>query len=620
VLPQKQAERKKKMKKILSALLVVATAVSTMVPVMAKDAFSDIGGKFSWCKEYVEEMAGKGLIAGFDDGTYRPGNDVSRMDAFALFARLMGSNNEINEEVLEIAKEEYKDVLDEYKLSYTEGDIAYLLYRGVITEKELDTYFKGSKKTEAMPRYEAAILITKAMLAEAEATDEVLIDMDYGDVTDIPKEARQYVYYVTQKGIMSGTGDGNFSPKTSVQRGQIAVMLSKTANSANYYFESTKLEDVDSRSNNIKIEDYDEEIGYTNDTIIFKNGESVSDTELLPGQEIVLTYAEDDKGVKIVFIDILALEVTDTLKVIYKGYSSESGVLKVSVEDPVTGDTSQYECSSNAAINIGGETLNINKVKAGEYVTLGLAGEVVVEITSMEKVETIRNAKLVSVNPRGSIVISHEDEQYDGREFELTNTTSITKDGETAEFADLFRGDELTIRLEYGVLSRITAKASRRTITGVLKAYTISQNPTLTISVSGKEETYDIPASVKVMVDGKEGKLSDYEIGSGITITVESEAIVKVEAATNVGTVGSKLAGRVESVNPSAKVIMISYMEGDTEVTAYITCKDSTKFITMPTFSETSLKKLKVGDTVEAYGAYQNGIFICTGMTIMPAE
>ena len=608
------------MKKIISMLLASAVAASMAVPVMAKDTFKDLNGQYSWCKEYVEEMAEKGLIAGFDDGTYRPGNDVSRMDAFALFARLMGSNNEANEDVLEAAVEKYADVLEDYELKYTESDIAFLLYRGIITEKELDTYFKGDKKTEAMPRYEAAILITKAMLAEQAAKEEVLIDMDYGDVSDIPKEARQYVYYVSQKGIMSGTGDGNFSPNTKVQRGQVAVMLSKTANSSNYYFEVAKLEKVDAESDNIKIADYEDEIGYSKDTVIYRDGEKIKDTDLFPGQTVVITYSEDDENVKIAFIDVLAAEVTDTLKVIYKGYSSSGGTLMVSAEDPVTGDTAQYECSANAIITIDGEALNINKIKAGEYVTLGLAGETVVEITSMPKTETIRNAKLAAINPKGSITISHEDEAYDGMEFQIANITSIIKDGEAVEFTDLFRGDELVIRLEYGVLSSINAKASRRTISGVLKSYTISSTPTLTISVNGKEETYDIPASVKVIVDGKEGKLADYEIGSGIKITIESEAIVRVEAAANVGTVGSKLAGKVVSVNSSAKVVIISYLEGDTEMTTYINCKDSTKFITMPSFNEITLKKIKAGDTVEAYGAYQNGIFICTGMTVMPAE
>lgn len=607
------------MKKIISMLLASAMAVSTMVPVMAKDTFSDVGSSH-WAKEYVEDMAEKGLISGYDDGTYRPGNDVSRMDAFALFARLMGSNNESNEEVLEIAKEQYEDVLESYKLSYTEGDIAFLLYRGIITEEELATYFKGTKKTEAMPRYEAAILITKAMLAEDEATKEVLIDMDYDDVTDIPKEARQYVYYVTQKGIMNGTGGGKFEPNTSVQRGQIAVMLSKTANSANYYFEATKLENVDSKSNNIKIADYDDEIGYSDDTVVFKNGKAVSDTELLPGQSVVLTYAEDDSGVRVVFIDILAMEVTDTLKGIYKGYTSTSGTLYVSVEDPVTGETEQYICSSNAAVNIGGTALNINKIKAGEYITIGLAGDTVVEITSMDKTETIKDAILTSVGRAGSIVISHKDEEYDGKELVLGSDARIIKDGDTSEFSDLYRGDKLTLILEYGVLKSITATSSKKTVTGTLVEYTISKDPKLIISVNGEEEVYDITAGVKVIINGETGKLADFEIGSTVTVTLESDAITKVESTSNsiAGTI--KLSGEVTSVNVTAQAVVISYMDGNKQVTAQITCTNSTKYITMPSFKDYALKKIKVGDTVDAYGAYQSGIFICTSMAVIPAE
>ncbi len=606
------------MKKIISMLLASALAASTAVTVMAKDTFSDVTDKH-WAKEYVEDMAKRGLISGYDDGTYKPERDVSRMDAFALFARLMGSNNESNKDVLEIAKEEYKDVLKEYNLTYAEGDIAFLLYRGVITEKELDKYFKDTKKTEAMPRYEAAILITKAMLQEDTATKEVLIDMDYSDVADIPNEAKQYVYYVSQKGIMQGS-DNKFSPNGKVQRGQIAVMLSKTANSANYYFEVAKLEKVDVTADNIKIKDYDAEIGYSKDTVIFREGKKVEDKELLPGQTVVLTYAEDDGGVKVVYIDILAADITSTKKIIYKGYASTEGKLQITAEDPVTRETKQYECSPNAIITIGGETLNINKVKAGEYIELGLAGDIVVEITSITKTETIKDATLASIDPAGAIKISHADKKYDGMELALTTETVIVKDGDTAEFADLYRGDKLTVRLEYGVLATVTAEASRKTITGVLKEYTISKTPSLTISVDGKDEAYDIPADIKILKDGKEAKLADYEIGSGITITVESEAIVKLEAASNVGTVGAKLAGKVVSVSEAANVFVISYMEGSTEVTTYITCKNSTKFIVMPSFSEYTLKKIKPGDMVEVYGEYQNGIFVCQGVTIMLAE
>lgn len=606
------------MKKIISMLLASALAMSTVVTVMAKDTFSDVTDGH-WAKEFVEDMAEKGLIKGYDDGTYKPDNNVSRMEAFALFARLMGSNSEANEDVLKIAKEEYKDVLKKYNLTYAEGDIAFLLYRGVITEQELDKYFKDTKKTEAMPRYEAAILITKAMLAEETAKKEVLIDMEYSDVAEIPSEAKQYVYYVSQKGIMQGS-DNKFSPNGKVQRSQIAVMLSKTADSSNYYFEIAKLEKVDAEANNIKIAGFEEEIGYEKDTAIFKDGKKVEDKELLPGQTVVITYTEDDSGVRIAYIDILVTEITSTKKAIYKGYSSSNGELLISVEDPATGEMVQYECSQNAIITIGKEELNINKVKAGEYVSMGFAGDVVIEITSLQKIEKIDEAVLTSIDPKGSMTISHKDEKYNGMQFTLTHQTRIEKDGKVVEFADLYRGDKLSLKFEYGALSVITATSSRKTVKGILRAYTISSTPTLTISVDGQETTYDITADIVIKVDGKDGRLADFEVGSGITITVESEAVVKIESATNVGVVGSKLAGKVVSVHEKAKTIDIESTEPGNKVTTSIRCTDETKYIVMPSFKDYTLGKIKAGDMVEVYGAYQNGIFVCQGITIMLAE
>lgn len=608
------------MKKIISMLLASALSLSVMTPVMAEDTFKDLGGNYSWAKPFVEDMAERGLISGFGDGTYRPGEDVSRKDAFALFARLLGSNNEQNKDILEEAIDKYGDKLAKYNLTYAEGDVAFLLYRNVLGEDELDTYFKGTKATEAMLRHEAAVLITKVMLAEDEATEEVVLDIDYKDAASIPSTAKQYVYYVTEKGIMSGTGNGNFEPKMKVQRGQIAVMLAKTVDCSNYYFEKAVLDTVDAKTNNIKITEYDDEFGYANDTVIFRQGKTVKDTELLPGQSIVLTYSESDGEVKVVFIDILAAEVTETKNVIYEGYSSSAGILTVGGGDPTTGKTKQYECSPQALITLDGKVSDINQIRAGTYVSLGFADDVVVEITSLEKNETIKNAEVATLNPKGTITIKHEDEAYNNKEYAFAVDARIVKDNDRVEFADLYRGDKLTIKLEYGVISNLTAESVKKTITGTLKSFTISENPTLTIKVDGKEQVYDIPAGVKILLDGEEAKLADFEIGSTVKLSLASDAIVKIESTETTVAQDARITGVVTSVDPSIGAVAIKRMEGDTEVVTHITCKSSTKYFVLPSFGEYSLKQIKVGDTIEAYGSYQSGFFVSTGMTVSPAK
>ena len=52
-------------------------------------------------------MSDAGYIKGYEDGTYRPDNEVTRQEALSLFARVMGATNEMNEKILEIAHEKY---------------------------------------------------------------------------------------------------------------------------------------------------------------------------------------------------------------------------------------------------------------------------------------------------------------------------------------------------------------------------------------------------------------------------------------------------------------------------------------------------------------------------------
>jgi len=612
------------MKKIVSILLASAVSLSTVLPVLAEDTFSDVNGNYSWAYDYVEEMAERGLISGYEDGTYRPGKSVSRMEAFALFARLMGSNSELNKEVLEIAKEKYADTLKEYDLTYAEGDIAFMLMKGVITEKELDTYFKGSKKNEAMPRYEAAILITKAMAAEEKAKEEVLIDMDYNDVTDIPKDARQYVYYVSETGIMSGMGDGSFSPKTEVNRGQIAVMLSKTCNKINYSFESVKIVSIDTDSRNIEIQVADGEtdtIGYAKDTAFSVLGEACEASDIIPGAQAVLTYCEKDGKLVVAYADVFTAEPDEMITAIFNSYGISKGVIKVTVSDPVSGEKKSYECVSNANISIDGVPTTVDGIKENSYVTIGISSGAIVSIEAMQKSEEIKNAVINELDLMGTMTIGHQNDIYDGMTLPISDDAKVYKNGDVVELNKLFKGDSVSLVLEYGIITKITANSYSSTVSGSLKSYTISAKPSLVIKTNGEELTYDIPANIIIVINGeKGGKLTDIEIGANIKLTVESNVVTRLEAIDVTGlTASSSIKGIVTNVNPTANVIVIKYEEEGVETTTYIHCTNTTRVLVLPSLSESALRHIKVNDVVEAYGAYSNGIFVCSGVTYSPS-
>ena len=103
--------------------------------------FTDINSEeFAWAKSYINDMAGKGFISGYEDNTFRPDNDVTRLEALSLFARAMGSNDSANTELLEIAHDKFDSVIKEYGLKWGTDEIAYLMYKGALKKTDLDTY------------------------------------------------------------------------------------------------------------------------------------------------------------------------------------------------------------------------------------------------------------------------------------------------------------------------------------------------------------------------------------------------------------------------------------------------------------------------------------------------
>jgi len=612
------------MKKIFSILLASAVSASLLTPAYAKDTFSDVNGNYAWAYEYVEDMAARGLISGYDDGTYRPGNNVSRLEAFALFGRLLGSNSDVNKDIVELAKTKYADILEDYDLSFAEGEIAFMLLKGVITEEDLDTYFGGTKKNSGMPRYEAAILITKAMAAEEKANQEVLLELDYTDVADIPNEAKPYVYYASKAGIISGMGNGTFSPNTIVNRGQVAVMLSRTLSEVNYSFEDAKIIGIDTDNKNIEIEDYEGEshvIGYNDNTVFNISGEASKASKVILGSRAVLTYLEKDGKVSLAFVDAFEPVADETIKVIFNSYSNSQGNMRVATTNPVTLKQKTYACSPNATITLDGMPVGLNKLSDGDYITIGLISDTIVSINGMQMNEDITNATILELDLFGTMTIGHKNDTYNGMTLPISNEAKIYKNGDMVEIGRLYPGDSVNLELEYGIITKITASSVSTTIKGALKSYTISATPSVTVRSNGNDYTYDIPADVLVVVNGeKGGKLTDIEIGANVKLTVESDMVTRLEAIDSIGTTASSsVKGIVTAVNPAAKVIIVKQEEGGTESTTYINCTDSTRVLVLPSLSESSLKYIKENDVVEAYGTYSNGIFVCTGVTYSPS-
>lgn len=614
-------------KKTAAAIIGASMLASLFTPAMAANSasdaknvsFSDINeAQYKWAQPYIIDMAKKGYITGYEDDTFRPDNEVTRLECLALFSRAMGALDEVNEPILEMAHDEYDSMLTRYSLPWGKDEIVYMLYKGALQKTDLDTYLEGTEKNKAMKRSEAAIIITKAMGGEKDALSDLGIALSYADANEIPANAIQYVQYVTGAGIMQGMDDNKFSPGTPVLRSQMSVMLSRAVSKTAYSFKRVKLTEVDAAIREIAITDPEgQELSYvyTDDTAMRELGELVMPKDITAGVQAVITLSDDT----LVAVDTLTSVPDATVTGQYKSISSSNGTVRVRIIPTGEKEAKQYECSSDVSVTFDGSPATMRSFKDGDSITLEVVGGKVVTVKGETKVTTVSGAKIESldVDEDVRITISHADKEYDGKTYIVSDNVAVTKNGKTSDLRSIYTGDTVNLTLEYGEIKKIAAVSKTSTVEGTIQAITISATPSMTVKVDGREQVYDVNAEVEIIINEAEGKLSDFKVGDTVKITTESNTVTKI-VATSVQDLSGSAVGVISGVNNSYKVITLRKDNGEVmQFQCPDSNKNSTKYISLADGVMKKLSDIKEDQTVEVKYSVSNGVYIATLVIIL---
>ena len=595
------------MKKLLGMILTlsITTAICSeaFAASMSSPIFSDIyDEKYAWAKDYIINMANEGYITGYDDGTYKPDNEVTRLETIVLFARAMGALRTENEDALALALDKYEDTVNDLKLNFGDEEIAFMLYRGVLSEDDLTTYLSSSKANKPMPRQEAAAIITKALCGEEEAKAEVLTDMAYTDTKLIDPDYTQYVFYASEMGIMNGMDDGSFSPDSSVLRSQIAVMLSRSVDKINLYIESPYIDDIDYDKNNITIVDTEGEkvlVGYDENTKFFLNGELSTEDNFVADTTATLTYINN----RTAFVDMQELVPDNTYKAIYQGSTANSEGTSVSFKEPDSDKTTTYLLSSKVSLFAeDGSTALLRNFALGSYVEFDVANDKIIRMSILKKESFIQQAIVESIDIEDDlyITISHTKEEYDGMKLKLNDNVVVYKNNDIEDLSKIYTGDRVDITLEYGVVTKLVATSNNKTYEGTISEVNISSSSTIKVKIDDEIQTFDVLTDTKITANGEDATLYDLRVGDTVKITTESGAVLKIDT-TAPAVSSNPITGVVEIVNTSKGFIKVN---GET-----IFCSDSsTTFITSNGSTQT-MKNIQVGSTVSIRGSMQNGAY-----------
>lgn len=596
-------------------ILAAALGLSCMTPVMAaKYSFSDIStSEYDWCAPHIQKMYEAGYVSGYEDGSYRPQNAVTKLECISLFARLMGSKEKANEVLLEYAHEKNDSEIEKCFLQWGTDEVAYMMYKGALSISDLTTYLKGTAKDSPMTREEAAVIITKAMGAEVKAkAANSSAYLSYTDSKDISANFAPYISYVSDEGIMKGMEDGSFSPKGTVTRAQIATMLSRVADKCQYKFATARITAVDAKAGtvtlNIPGED-EAEYKVNEETKLYIMGEYRELSDIPSNVTAVVSLSNDS----LMSVDCMSATSDQEVSIIFTSFSQANGVYTLRGKTSENASATSYKCIANVPITYNGSPATINSIKQNDRLTLNISNGLVQSITYAEQNINITSAtvsKLDISEDKVIMTISSGNPEYDGKSYVVSENVSVTKNLSTTDLSSVYEGDKVNLVVKSGIITKIEATATTTTVSGTLREVIISSQPRIVIAVDGIEKTYAVPTDCAITVNNGEGSLYDFRVGDNMMLTVQSNTVKAIKCSTAVVNVSGTVRGTVQTVNTAYGFISVMIEGSDVPVTVF--CKDNTAKIMDTKGTTVKLNAIKGGDIIECHGTTTNGAYVAT--------
>ena len=178
-------------------------------PKLPEVSFGDVADSH-WAKEYVIKLAQYEVITGFEDGTFRPEDLVTKEQFVKMVVEAFGIQS------------------DARAIKFTDVDASHWAkdYIGIAVNKGI---INGNSETEFgigenLSRQNAAVII--ARVADlAGYTLETGNGTSFSDKADIAPYALDGVTRLSNAGIINGMGDGTFAPGGTLTRAQAAKIL-----------------------------------------------------------------------------------------------------------------------------------------------------------------------------------------------------------------------------------------------------------------------------------------------------------------------------------------------------------------------------------------------------------
>ncbi len=617
--------------KFLSVIISLSLIFSCMaLPAYGAKAFPDVlSPDHDWASEQIEEMTDLGIIKGYTDGTFKPDRAVSKVEALILFARVAGYSEEAYKACADFANEKYKYILNETDLgtyNSLKKEIAFLLYKGIMSDDEFTKYVDDEAYLDEFPRKDAAMLLANLMDADIKSVSPSSLEFD--DADEIEKDYAGYISYVVDNGFMNGVqmDDGTvvFDAEGPLSRAQVCVLLYRIIDKLDVSVEAGVVTSVDTEGGTIEfINDKNKENSYivSEDVKLFVDGASSKLENILENSEVVIVR----HGRNIYSVEAINPESNITVRGEVEGFVSRDKFIKLVVNVENSDEIVTYYANKAFKVTSDGVVDDIDSIKTGDFVVVKLLGTEIVSVDRLTEEATVQGTvKSLSLKTPITISVLTMDEvskEENVSDYEVSDDVVIRKNGEKASLREVLVGDEVVLSIKRGSINKIVATSKKGSVTGTVTALKIASQSSVTVSSNGIETEYPISLDAQFIIGGSAASIYEMRLGNLVNLSLVGGTATKVEQ-TSASSVTTK-SGVVENVSTSYGYVTIlsTNAAGALSEQIFVSKTGTTvtaKILNGETGKEIALKNVKEGDHIIATGAYTNGAFVAKTIVVTP--
>lgn len=602
-------------KRLTACVLALLLLLPASVPQASAAGFTDVTGSWAWAAEYVNDMTQRGIFKGYEDGTFRPANQLTAAEALALCARSIGLDDGVTEAVADDRGAEVEAILGT-SLSWFHEDFAVCLELGIITSAQLKSLWQTGNLQKAVTKEDFSVYLVRAMGLDRLAESLSSYSMTFTDLASITTAKRPYVYLLNVYGIVQGTTDNKFEPQLSVNRAVSATMLSRMvefmadkhlevelADYTDYDWDAGTIAAAvagDAGAVQLTLNKASGSVTYTlpDDAPIYLDNMQVSSTSLKVGYYARVCLNDDD----VVAVRLAPSERLETVSASITQITGDSITL-------VSGGVSAaYAIDRFTQITVGGKTgdsslLDIDAGYTDAVCTVDGDDALMLQLSG----GTSGQAGLIKAVTTGTTSAALQVTSFNGvtQTYTVPSAAVITINGLSGTLKASHAGYYVSMRISNDVSGQVVSAAvdtSTTYIQGKVLGVTYTSNPNTLYALnlsSGDSVVYTMADNPTITYEGSAVSLQNVTKGWYFTAKLDSSGKVKVlEAFQGESTV----AGTLSSISYGSETVLT--VTGDDGKT-YAFTLNMTKLPTIKRSEKTSsIDKLRAGDGVTVTSQY----------------